>query len=481
MSRKLMRMPERLANPTLAALIRGGGFPSLERFAQAVNARGWQLQGVRLSYDHVSVKRWLTGRSCQNPQVVAATLSEAWGIPIPVRVIWPELGDGPGPVPAHLQAWLAARTLEDLGALVGSDMLTRREVLTGSVAAATGASLVDPIARWLSAPMPEFLGNDEGTERIGLTDVERIEDATRYFMATDAAVGGGFCREAAVGQLKYAIDLARHASYPEAVGHRLLAAIADLSGWVGWMSHDLAMHGPAQRYLVYGLQAARESRDERAQLRAVGILADLARQLQALGRPDTGLRLIGLAVQTLPTDGRKLNKIRSLLWSLRAQLLGGMGRGYLPEVRSAVGLSFELYSQVADEDRAPAVTACFPYTTDAELAHNAAVAYRQLATEDHSLAKEAERQALYALSRHPENFVRSRVFDHIELARARFRAGDVDQAVADGAVAFDLADQVNTSKRVGAQLRMLWREAGAYERTPAVRAWRERVGPAATG
>jgi hypothetical protein len=470
-----MRLPEHLANPTLAALIQGGGFPSLERFAQAVNIRGWHLQGVKLSYDHVSVKRWLTGSSCQNPEVVAAVLSEAWGIPIPVRVIWPELRDGQGPVPAHLQAWVSARTLEDLAAFVGSDMLTRRAVLTGSVAAATGATLADPIARWLGVESSAFTANRETAERIGLPDVERIEQATSHFMATDAAVGGGVCREAAIGQLKYAVDLARHASYAEPVGHRLLGAIADLSGWVGWMSHDLAMHGPAQRYLVYGLQAARESRDERARLRVIGILADLARQMQTLGQPDTGLRLIGLALDRLPKDGRKLNKVRALLWSLRAQMLAAMGTGYLPEVRSAVGLSFELYGQIGDDDIAPAVMACFPYTTDAELASTAAGAYRMLAVEDCRLANDAANQALYALAQRPETFVRSRVFDQIELARARLLAGEVDQAALDGQQALEAADHVMTSRRVVSGLRALGREAGVHDGSEALRALRQRI------
>jgi hypothetical protein len=458
-----VRLPEHVANPVLAALIQGGGFPSLERFAQAVNRCGWHLQGVKLSYDHVSVKRWLTGRSCQNPDVVAAVLSEVWAIPIPARVIWPELRDGEGPVPAHLQAWLAARTLEDLAAFVGSDMLTRRSVLTGSVAAATGASLVDPIARWLGVESSVFTVNREGIERVGLADVERIERATSQFMATDAAVGGGVCREAAVGQLKYAVDLARHAAYSEAVGHRLLAAIADLSGWVGWMSHDLAMHGPAQRYLIYGLQAARASRDERARLRAIGILADLALQMQTLGHPDDGLRLVGLALDTLPKDGRKLNAIRGLLWSLRAQMLAAMGTGYLPEVRSAVGLSFELYGQRGDEDQAAAVVACFPYISDAELASTAAAAYRTLAVEIPYLAEDAANQAIYALSQRSETFARSRVFDQIELARARLLSGELDQAAIEGHAALGAAKQVATSTRVVAGLHALGREMAARD------------------
>ncbi len=53
-----MRLPRRVANPALAELLQGGGFPSLERFAALVNQRGWDVHGVRLAYDHISVKRW---------------------------------------------------------------------------------------------------------------------------------------------------------------------------------------------------------------------------------------------------------------------------------------------------------------------------------------------------------------------------------------------------------------------------------------
>jgi hypothetical protein len=475
-----MRLPQCVTNPTLVALIQGGGFPSLERFAQVVNVRGWQLQGIKLSYDHVSVRRWLTGGACQNPDVVAAVLSEAWGVPVPVQVIWPELRDGKGPAPAHLQAWVAARTLEDLAAFVGSDMLTRREVLSSSVGVATGTGLVGPIARWLDSEPAPLIGG-VGGERVGLVDVERIEQATGHFMANDAAAGGGVCREAAVGQLKYAVDLARHGSYREAVGDRLMAAIADLAGWVGWMSHDLAMAGPAQHYLLYGLQAARESRDERAQLRAIGLLADLARQAEALGHPDTGLRLVDLASDALPSDGRKLNKIRSLLWSLRAQMLAGMGHRYLPEVRSAIGLSFELYGQISDEDRAPAVTACFPYTSDAELASSAATCYRRLSTEDPGLAGSAVAQALHALSRRPQGFARARMFDQIELTRARFLAGEPDHAASDGETALGMADRVSTSRRVAARLRELWRETEPYQAYGPVRTLRAGLREALSG
>jgi hypothetical protein len=451
-----MRVPANVANPGLAALIAGSGFPSFERFAAAVNHRGWELHGVRTCYDHVTVKRWLAGSICQYPDVVAAVLSDAWGIEVPEAVIWPDLRDGRSPVPAHLQPWAAARTLAELGLFVRSDMLTRRELLAASVAVATGKELTDPIARWLGADTASFGWSSETVGgQINTATVQAIEEATRQFVATDAAVGGGVIREAAIGQLKYAVDLATGARYTEAVGNRLLTAIADLAGQIGWMSHDVGMAGPAQRYFVYGLQAAREAHGDEARLRAVGILADMAAQMTELGHPDTALRLTDLAFDQLPADGRRFNKVRSVLWSQRAARLANMGAAQTSEVRSAAGLASDLYGQQGDDDTSPAVIRCFPYTTDAEVASNAATAYLELAQHSSSFATDAERQALYALGHRPDGFHRSRVFDQITLAQARFLGGEREQAALDSEEAIRMAERITASRRVNARLREL--------------------------
>src|SRR5262249_43699037 len=159
-------------------------------------------------------------------------LSDAWGVEVPVAVIWPELRDGRQPVPAHLHPWAAARTLEELSVFLRSDMLTRRETLIGAVKVGSGSPLVAPTAPWLTVPPGRLTSNDEGSHRIGLADVISIEQFTKYFAAIDAEVGGALSREAAVGQLKYAVDLIQYASYAQDVGDRLLAAIARLSGLV---------------------------------------------------------------------------------------------------------------------------------------------------------------------------------------------------------------------------------------------------------
>jgi hypothetical protein len=473
-----MRLIRSAANPCLAALIEGGGFPSLERFAVLVNHRAWQMHGVKLSYDHVSVKRWLRGGACQYPDAVAAVLGDAWGVPIPVPVIWPELRDGDGPVPAHLQAWVPARTLEDLGVFLRSDMLTRRELLAGSVGVTTGAALTEPIARWLRSDTADPTGDpsfptDRG--RIGMGTVEGIERATRHFGSVDAELGGGLSREAAIGQLKYAVDLARQATYADDVGKRLLAAIADLSGLVGWMSYDAGMNGPAQRYFVYGVQAAHEAGDERTGLRAAGILADMARQMRALGHPDTGSRLIELALGRLPTDRGRFNAVRGMLWSLKANMLAPLGPGYLSEVRNAVSLSFDLLGIAEDDEPDRSVADYWPYTGAAELASVTAATYADLAESDRRVAKDSAEYARRALHHRPTGFTRALVFDQISLARAGFLAREPDQAGRDGAAAVDLAARVAGSQRVTGQLRRLLDDSEPYRDTPSVRDLRDRL------
>lgn len=472
-----MRLPTRVANPGLAALIAGSGFASLERFATAVNHRGWEMHGIKTAYNHVTVKRWLAGSVCQHPDVVAAVLSDGWGIAIPIEVIWPDLRDGRPSEPAHLQPWAASRTLDEMGAFVRSDMLTRRETLTNAVKAASGPALLAPISRWLGIPPGRLPGKDDGVRRIGASDVEAIERSTRYFAATDAESGGMLSREAAVGQLKYAVDLAQHASYSDRVGNRLLAVVAELSGLVGWMCHDSGMPGPAQRYFTYGLQAARESTDSRAPLLVVSILADMAEHIRWQGRPNTALRLNDLAADQLPADRRRYNVLRAELAAHRAENgLCHFGPSCLPEVQNALNLAFDLYAQASDEDKATASTSWHRAidVSEAELSVSAAVAYLTMASDDPTLAAEAEKHTLNQLATVPDDQGRSKVFGQIRLARIRFLTGEAEQACDDGDRAIEMADHT-ASSTISVRLRELLAGSEPYAGLPRVAEFRDRL------
>lgn len=434
------------------------------------------MYGLKLFYDHVTVKRWLEGRLCQNPEVVAAVLSKAWGIPIPVEVVWPEMRDGQGPVPAYQQAWVAVRTLDDLGALIGSDMLTRREILAGSMGVATGSTLIDPLARWLGAEPVGLPEPSEAKRRIGMEEVDNIAAAIKHFAALDAKAGGGLSREAAVGQLKYAVDLTRYASYSDEVGNRLLATIAGLSGLVGWMCHDSGMPGPAQKYLLYGLQAARESTDERAPLLAVRILGDLGQHARWAGHNGTAVRLFDMALGQLPPGRDRFNLTRAIVTSNKAQSLCHLGRTSVPEVRSAVGLSSDLHAQATDEERT--AIANLPHRSidmsEPELAAKASEAYLVLAREDPRLFAEADELGRHSLAGIALGFGRNKVLAQVRLARLRFVAGEPDQACDDCEHALTMVGNTKSSM-VTTRLRDLLGDTEPYQKLPRVRELRERV------
>ncbi|MEU8333632.1 hypothetical protein [Micromonospora sp. NPDC048839] len=462
-----MRMPSRIANPVLAALLEGSGFGSLDEFAAAVNALGASEYGLRLFYDHVAVRRWLSGGSCRQPDLVAAVLSRAWGLDIPVAVLWPQRRLGLAPAPPHQTPSVAARTLDELAAYIGSDMLTRRSLLSDAIALTTGTALTDPLLRWLTGPTGPLPDRATTGGRITMSTVAGIEAATTAFGTQDAAIGGGLSREAAVGQLKHAVDLLRDASYTDAVGNRMLAAVAELAGMTGWMSHDVHMAGPAQRYFVLGLHAARESTDPRSTPLQVNLLADMARQLRDLNHPHDGLRLVDAALTLLPRGQHPA--AAAMLWNLKARMLGALGPGSVTELRHAIALAEDLQGSAEPDDDLPA------YTGPAELAGNAALAWQDAAAHQPDLAVHAQNQALAALAARPDGYSRSAVFDQITLAAARFTSIDPDQAAADGHRAIDMAAEVATSTRVVDRLRTLLHYCAPHTARPPVRDFRERL------
>jgi hypothetical protein len=271
------------------------------------------------------------------------------------------------------------------------------------------------------------------------------------------------------------VDLARYASYSDEVGNRLLAAIAGLSGLVGWMSLDSGMPGPAQRYLTYGLQAARESTDVRAPLLVVRLLADLATQARWAGNHATSVRLYDMALGQLPAGRNRFNLTRAIVTSSKAQSLCYLGQACLPEVRSAVGLSSDLSIQATDDERLATVSVAHRLVdmSEPELSAKASDAYLVLAREDRRLASEADAHARHALHI-ADGYGRNRVLAQIRLARVRFVSGEPDQACADGEQALEMAGGT-ISSMVTTRLRELLSDAEPYRDWPRVRDLRERT------
>lgn len=158
-----------------------------------------------------------------------------------------------------------------------------------------------------------------------------------------------------------------------------------------------------------------------------------------------------------------------------------MGLAHLPEVRNATTLADDLLGQQGDEDNAPAVAACFPDATAAELASAAGESYLNLARQDSRHATAAESQAMQAVTLRPAGFERPRVLDQIRLAQARFVGGQPEQASQDGFHAIEMAEHVTASTRVSSRLRELVTDSEPYRELAAVRELRERLGVAVPG
>lgn len=354
-----MRLPDGVRNPGLATLLRGSGIATLAAFAEAVNAAGRRRFGLALTYDHTSVKRWLRGGACQHPDLVAEVLSHAWGLPVPREAVWPAARGGAPPVAPTLAPWSAARTMAELNQFARTDLLTDRlDLLNESFPITTGDALIGPIRRWLATGPADGLGAatelgptpeptpDQGRGAVGMREVEMIELATEALRAAGSACGARLVRDAAVGQLKHVTRLSRGGQHDQAVSRHLLAAVADLAALVARMSCDLVLHGPAQRYYLYALHAAREAGDD---LLTASLLTSMATQLRALGRPADGLRLVELAFYV--AGSRMPVAVHAMLLGEKARNLACLGE--VEPARRALGMAEGLAGEADWDEPVP--------------------------------------------------------------------------------------------------------------------------------
>ncbi|MDG4790168.1 hypothetical protein O7626_30325 [Micromonospora sp. WMMD1102] len=450
-----MILPANAANRVLAVLVKGSGYTSMSHLATAINDLGRQKYGLNLGYDYKSIKRWLLGSDCERPDLVAEVLSNAWGTDITPALIWPHTRNGAAPLPAHRHPFVADRTLKELATFVRRDMLCQDASPTSMVPVIAGPEFADAIVRWYDTAAIGISASDtKGTQRTDTSAVEGVERATTRLMASEAEFGGMLTRDAAVGQLKSAVDLINASTYDDTTGNRLLAAVATLAGTVGHMSYDSGLDGPAQHYFTFALQAARESTDERAPLTAVRILADMARQLRSLDQPHAAMRLIDLAVSILPGQH---TAVRAMLWNLKANVLASTATSGLSEVRGLIDLAANLRDESRDEAQPSWQRDIFPDVTEAGLHREATGAYLRLATTNpthaRELARSAETEALQSLAASDPTRRRERAHSQIDLAQARFLLGDTEQARTDAEEAARLTSLVPGSARLRVRLR----------------------------
>nr|WP_069812083.1 regulator [Streptomyces sp. TP-A0874] len=507
---------QRLPNRRLAALIAEAGF-SNAGLARRVDQLGAE-HGLDLRYDKTSVTRWLRG---QQPRgATPALIAEVFTRRLGRRLSAQDLGlDACAPVYAGLE--FAATPVEAVDIVSGLWRKDCGSVADLRRIAFTPAGLVVPSRDWLIGepdervargveaapetvpgqgrsagsplagraggrqPGPAAAGRGgprvpppsagppptgstvprqrqadrEPGHRVTEGDIAALNSVSALFRNLDHAYGGGHARQALVRYLEHEVEPMLRGVYPERIGRRLFAAVADLTRLAGWTSYDIAAHGLAQRYFVQALRLAQAAGD-----REYGgyVLVTMSRQAVYLGHGREAVQLARVAQQGVGPDAPP--PVRALLHAAEAR-----GHGVLSDVRACTGAlarAERALEAARGTEQAPGWAAFFD---EAQLADEFGHCYRDL-RQYRAAAQYAER----SLRLRAAGYVRSRLFCRVVLASARLALGDLEQACALGLEAARQAAQMRSTRALE-YVRDFERRLEPYRDAGPVRGYRERV------
>ena len=319
-----------------------------------VNRRARDLGATHVATDTSRVRRWLDGEQPRDPipRILTELFSERFGCVVTLSDLG--LREPSSPIAGTLAdlPWGPERTAELLAEFCRSDLLLgpnpARRVGDGAPPLAAGTALIEPVKRWLLPYLPApqrpaaesieqpgataggstvagvpaiSIGGQAQRGRPGRAAVlaDQLEETLRVFRDWEAAIGGGIRRAAVTGQLYEVAELIRHS--PEPAHPRIFRIAAHYCLLAGEMALDSGLQAAAQRYLVLGLHAAKESADRNT---IAVILAATARQLVGLNRAQDALDL--LTVGRSATRG-ELDPLPAAFFDLvEARGYGALGR-----------------------------------------------------------------------------------------------------------------------------------------------------------
>ena len=359
--------------------------------------------------------------------------------------------------------WQTTATVDLAARLTRADLTMDRRGLARALAAAamTGPVLLDSLEGWMH---PGETGARRARPgRLGLRDVEQLEETARAFRSWNHAYGGGLRYRAVLGQLSEVAALLSEHQAP-AVEERLYRVLALLAGTAAGMAWDSGLQRRAQDYYRLSLRAAHAGGDR---LWGANVLAGMARQLLYAGRPADALDLVRLA-----QDGSRDvagPRLRAMLHTREAWALAAMGR--VAAFARATEQARQALSD-ADPDEEPYWIA---YFDQAELSGVTGGRHLELAREDpRAHAERAGEEIRHALATRGDGAGRSTALDRLGLAETYFLIGDLTAAVAETHAAVDAAADVQ-SGRVREGAAWLYSYTVGHGASPAVREARARL------
>ena len=309
-----------------------------------------------------------------------------------------------------------------------------------------------------------------GTRRLGLADVEAIEQLTAAFMRQDFAHGSGLIRQAATEQVRTVLPLLTTAQIPSELRPRLMLATAYLALIAGYLSFECTQHETARRLWLIGLDIAGNTDHPQATDLTVYLLYDMALQAVHLGRVEEALGLVRVAKTAAVGRYPVSASTATMLAGIQARAHAVQGDEEACE--RALGEA-EAHFAILDRATAPlwvAQVGEFGFTA------LPGAAYYTLAL-PHRDARAAGRAVPLlgqAVDRSGPGYARLRGLWLPDLTGAHALAGDIDTAVALGHQAVDAVTAVS-SPRAHERLRLLHTVLEPVRASPGVAELRDRL------
>ncbi|WP_433870754.1 helix-turn-helix domain-containing protein [Saccharopolyspora sp. CA-218241] len=293
--------------------------------------------------------------------------------------------------------------------------------------------------------------------RIGMTDVQQIQAATKALRDLDYRYGGGTCRDAVVAQLSWAQQLL-DASATEQVRRHLFVALADMHSLAGWTSFDTGLLDPARGHFGKALEFAKQAGDEGL---VACVLYRMGRVYLHYQEPNEALKLFQLGQVAAQESGCALTV--AVLSANQAWAYGMLNRP--DQVHQMLGRTKDEFAR-HDGREAPDWVRFFDANDLHCMIGSAQDALAVYSPEKH--APLAVAATMKANASYGPSMQRSHVFGLSMQATNHIRSGDLQEGIRTGRKALQLAERVK-SQRIVDRMRPLQLEAARHRMNPDAR------------
>lgn len=299
--------------------------------------------------------------------------------------------------------------------------------------------------------------------RIGMTDVQQIQAATKALRDLDYRYGGGTCRDAVVAQLSWAQQLL-DASATDQVKRKLFVSLADMHSLAGWTSFDTGLLDPARGHFGKALEFAKQADDDSL---VASVLYRMGRVYLHHQEPNEALKLFQLGQIAAQESGSALTV--AVLCANEAWAYGMLDKP--DQVQKMVGRTKDEFGRANVADAPDWVR----FFNENDLHGMIGSAHDALAVFDPDrYAQIAVAETIKCNEAYGSDMQRTHVFGLSLQATNHIRAGDLQHGIKVGRQALTIGEKVK-SVRVSDRLKPLEVEAGKHRMNTDARDFAEQV------